>query len=159
MNHASRDEPLQLNPLQKQGTGYNILVAFVVTEEWFSFIESEASYILAWAPSPMTSPPSKLLPWLLRTNFEEDGGSTGAAYRPASNPHACMGFSIGARISKQINIPTLIPYFKRRQVLGKSKQWLLLQWLAPTSVLYVSHASLDSATGAQLEEGACALAV
>ncbi|KAA3489492.1 UDP-glucuronosyl/UDP-glucosyltransferase [Gossypium australe] len=30
--------------------GYNILVIFVVTEEWFSFIESEPSYILAWAP-------------------------------------------------------------------------------------------------------------
>lgn len=73
-----------------------------------------------------TSPPSKLLPWLLRTSFEEDGGSTGAAYRWAWNPHACMGFSIGARISKQINIPTPIPYFKGRQVLGKSKQWLLL---------------------------------
>ncbi|PPD67982.1 hypothetical protein GOBAR_DD35141 [Gossypium barbadense] len=29
---------------------YNILVIFVVTEEWFSFIESEPSYILAWAP-------------------------------------------------------------------------------------------------------------
>ncbi|KAH1066705.1 hypothetical protein J1N35_031692 [Gossypium stocksii] len=31
--------------------GYNILVIFVVTEEyWFSFIESEPSYILVWAP-------------------------------------------------------------------------------------------------------------
>ncbi|MBA0622888.1 hypothetical protein Godav_008391, partial [Gossypium davidsonii] len=112
-------------------TGYNILVIFVVTEEWFSFIESEPSYILAWAPH-------------LPANYFPDFFEQVLRKMEAPLEQLIDGLEIHMLEDKFWVNPSNDCYF---------------QWLAPTSVLYVSHASLDSATSAQLDGRACALAV